>query len=478
MVDVVNNLSNERTDWSNLGAAIILAATFTCDYNSSPMLMSFFPQVTSTRGFSPTQNGIIFAAYGLGSLISNIYTPSLTRIYNSVNLLYISTAALALITEVFSFTHMVKNNGSFFSACLTLRVLQGLIAGTIEVTSVGIMMRNVPGAYAGSIVGWVQGVRALATITSPVASAFFFTKTGYFAPFLFSSLVTAIVAISMIASGLILKFDKNVQKGDGNWSTLKLLKKPVVFMILVAYMILGATISFLEPTLETFLSDEPYSLTNVQVGLVYTFSVISFALFSVVSGEIAGKVGDLNMVFWGLIITGLSYCFIAPPKEFAGPLSIFSFAYTETGKVQVVLVSMLVGGIGAGSCISPLTNLLINEAKESGLSVDRSSDSIASIMALGFCVGTSAGPLLNGVLVQYMGFKKSCTLFGFILIAVDLYLMAFIKCFKMFCQHFDTTEESILRPEDGSPSLSLINHQSVVFDPPEEYILGPGNDRS
>ena len=110
----------------------------------------------------------------------------------------------------------------------------------------------------------------------------------------------------------------------------------------------------------------------------------------------------------------LGFFIAAPPETFTGPLSIFAFLYAEKYVIhQMILALFLIGG-GVGISVAPYSKILIDEAANIGLSVDASSDAISSITAIAFSVGAAIGPFSSGILVDNMGFRKSCSLFGYV----------------------------------------------------------------
>ena len=60
----------------------------------------------------------------------------------------------------------------------------------------------------------------------------------------------------------------------------------------------------------------------------------------------------------------------------------------------------------------PTNNLMVEEARLVGLSVEQSSNPIAAMSMFAYTLGGAVGPLASGGMVEAVGFPRACALVG------------------------------------------------------------------
>ena len=211
-------------------------------------------------------------------------------------------------------------------------------------------------------------------------------------------------------------------------SQLSLLTLPVIGASLFVCFGGMFAIAFQDPTIAPFLAAPPYNLTETEVGLVYSSSLLTYALLSVFAGPITNALGDLPALVLGLVLSAAGLIILAPTPTFDFPLSLVPFLAqrTRTGAVAQAIGAMCLLGVGGAFCFIPANALMIAEAKAHGLGVESSSDAIAALSMIAFTAGAVTGPAASGPLLDTLGFRRSYALVGLILALLVLPLVIIV----------------------------------------------------
>jgi len=211
-------------------------------------------------------------------------------------------------------------------------------------------------------------------------------------------------------------------------SQLSLLTLPVIGASLFVCFGGMFAIAFQDPTIAPFLAAPPYNLTETEVGLVYSSSLLTYAFLSVFAGPIANALGDLPALSLGLLLSAAGLIILAPLQTFEFPLSLVPFLaqHTRTGSVAQAIAAMCLLGVGGAFCFIPANALMVAEAKAHGLGVESSSDAIAALSMIAFTAGAVTGPAVSGPLLDTLGFRRSYALVGLILALLVLPLVIIV----------------------------------------------------
>ena len=393
------------------------------DLNFS-MLVPFFPEAAERHGCTPTVTGMLFGLHQAVALLVTPVAPFLCQRFGGAGVLRAACFLQAATAFSFAFTDLATTTTAFVVACASLRAVQGLAAGLSEVAAVGLLMRSVPSELVGDAIGWSEAARGVGIMIGPLIGGGLDEAIGYEAPFFCSGSTLGLLALYMTIIPLSVEV---VEEGSGG-AMGRLLRMPVILSSLFVCYILMFTVGFLDPTIEPFLANPPYALDELQVGLMYSSSLFTYALCSACAGPVARRLGTLTALSIGLSI--LSACFITmapePWSEIGGnnthgkiyPLSPVPFLAqgTRAGAIGLALGSLCMMGIGGALAFTPVNAIMVHTAELGGLSVDQSSDSIAALSMLAFTAGEATGPLAGGGLVELIGFQRACVICGYLVI--------------------------------------------------------------
>lgn len=399
-------------DWSYRAIIFSCLSAMAADINFT-MIVAFLPSAARDRGLSPFEIGLLFSVFQLFNFITCFFMPAISRKFGGAKVLIFSNLSQAIFTLCLAFTGTLHDPRYFFAAVLCMRALQGIMAASAEIASGGIIMRSVPREVIGEALAIIETARMLGVIIGPIIGGALYQNIGYAAPFIFTSAIVLTVTLSMIFFPLDGKIDAK-EDIKGSSAQKKLLKSPVIIILILSIIGVAAAVSFLEPTIEPFMSKEPYLLNHFEIGAVYSSFIVFWGITAAVAGPIPKYIGKIGALTLGNMIYGLAYYMLAPPTACVGPLSLAAFMHT-TKQIPAVIQavsSMALIGIGCGIGIVPINELMVCEGEFSGVSVEDTSDSIVTILNMSFTAGSAIGPFLGGTLVHQIGFPKSSSIFG------------------------------------------------------------------
>ncbi len=397
----------------NLKAIIYCCLSFTAADVSYSMIVPFVPSSAKDRGLTTSMTGWIFAIFQLCNFITCFFIPRINMKFGGAKVLRICNFGQAVTTACLAFTTMISHTNSYFLTMVLLRGLQGIFAAGSEVSAGGISVRSVPREMVGEALAYVELARMIGIILGPIIGGVMFQTIGYAAPFLLMAAILGGLSAAMIFFPLDKRIDN---KGEQSEKTDqgKLLKSPVVQILILVVLSVSASVSFLDPLLELFLTKEPYHLDNLEVGAVYSSFTVTFGLTAAIAGLITKRIGSIGAILLATTINGLAYNIIAPTQTLNGPLCLFSFLHQSSrgGAIGLAVSAILLIAISAGIGMVPGTELMFAEGEYLGHSVEKTSDNVAMIMDVSFSLGSAIGPFLSGTIAQGLGFSRSCALFG------------------------------------------------------------------
>lgn len=399
-------------DWSYQAIIFSCLSAMAADINFT-MIVAFLPSAATNRGLSPFKIGLLFTVFQLFNLITCFFMPKVNRKFGGVKVLVVSNLSQAIFTACLAFTGMLHDPRYFFAAVLCLRALQGVVAASAEIASGGIIMRSVPREVIGEALAIIETARMLGVIIGPIIGGAMYQHIGYAAPFIFTSSFVLIISMAMIFFPLDNKVDNKEESRDST-AKKQLLKSPVIIILILSIVGVASAVSFLEPTIEPFMSKDPYLLNHFEIGAVYSSFIVFWGITAALAGKVSKYIGKVGALTLGNMIYGLAYYTLAPPTACVGPLSLAAFMHT-TKQIPAVIQavsSMALIGIGCGIGIVPINELMVCEGEFSGVSVEDTSDSIVTILNMSFTAGSAIGPFTGGTLVHHIGFPKSSAIFG------------------------------------------------------------------
>ena len=433
-VPCVEELTQESNsqEWNYIAILYCtLSVLLTELYNT--MLVTFFTKDAKGRGLGLVRIGWIFAVVYLTNVLASLVVPFVTQRIGSIRALVLSNLFLSVTTSTFGLTGLIKSGVPFFWVCFLLRSFQGLFTAFSDVCSIGLMIRSVPRDKVGDCIGILEGFRFMGAITGPFVGALLYDALGYGGPFLISGALFLILFISMN----IFPISKSVDAGRDQESdtsrrniTTTLLRSPVIQVICVLNVLLTTGLTFLEPTLQPFLSKPPYDLSSVAVAAVYISLCISFIISTVISPPLSKLLGDAWSIGVGTFLIGVGY-FISFPSEKAdhGMLSLSSFMHQSNRNEAIAMAvsGLIIAGAGGGMVVGPTNYMMLSEGEYMNIGVEVASDPISSILVFSWGIGCTLGPSLSGLFTHHLGFTNSCALLGYIILLSSILFLVAIK---------------------------------------------------
>lgn len=447
-----------------IGYGCLSAALADLNYS---MLVSFFPEAAQKRSLNSVSIGILFSVFQIANLITCFFVPKVNRKYGGVRVLAMANLGQALATTTFAVTGLFHEHDSFFAMCMVLRMLQGSLAAFSEISAAGIVMRAVPSERAGEAVLYIEFVRIFGEMSGPLVGGTLYAAFGYTGPFLVSGATIGVLAIFML---FIYPMDASVDnqshdeaQDEENGRIVKAYTKlPTVMALFAAVVTVSSAFTFLEPTLQPFLSKDPYNFSSTMVGVVFTISTFVFFIVSDIAEPFVTWLGSIRSLLLGFAITGMSFFFIAPPLQYDHtPLTWFSFVHpTEHLPATLLLIaSMSAVWFGGSLAFIPVNVLLVEEGKRHGYTVNSISDAIGMILNIAFTSGASVGPFLGGLWTHQYGFARSNCMFAYTI----LFLAAIIGTILTY-----TFQNRPPLPTDDD-NKNDDNEQATLVQKPADY---------
>ena len=429
--DERKNASREVVDESDSSRTAIIYAYISvalADMNYS-LLIPFFPKAALERHLKPGTIGILFAVFHLIHFLASFVSPKISEKYTGSNVLMYCNLSLSISSGLLSITGMFRNPIVFFVSCFALRCLQGLFASIIEATAGRLAMQNVRPDKMGETLSRLEGCRTLGTMTGPLLGGALYKLIGYGGPFIGTSILQATIVLFMARYPIRNAQDACVPNENETMRTSamqkRLLKSPIVILTLLNVYILILGITFIEPTLQPYLSSKPYNFNEFEVGLIFTFYLLLLGVSATLSSIIVKFLGNIFSLFMGIFLMSSAYFLMAPPKNHPGPLSLFSSLHQshEGGATGLLLGGLILLSLGGGLCFVPINLLLVFEGEYLRKSVLETSDAIAGLLNTSFTIGAALGPFLSGIFSGEYGFSRSCALLGLIIFIFDVTML-------------------------------------------------------
>ena len=320
----------------------------------------------------------------------------------------------------FAFANRLAGTVSFITFCMFLRTVQGFAAGLSEVTAGSLLIRSVPEANVGRVIGWSEAARGVGIMLGPLVGGGLYQRGGFAMPFCFSAPLLAFLAVGMRLAGVgnasdpppDLLADGNTNDGntaDGNTTDgntagvgtadgnitdgntaggsnlrmLALVRLPLVAASLFQAFLSVACFFAIDPTIAPFLAAPPFSLGPTICGLVCSSSLLSYEIVSGMIGRVARRVGDRLTLTIGMVVSGVGFFALGPSDQFELPLSLVpSFARAASSRssaVALATAALLTMGLGSACVYIPATNLMLATAAEKGWCAHDASDAIAAL---------------------------------------------------------------------------------------------------
>ncbi|RDD42094.1 MFS-type transporter SLC18B1 [Trichoplax sp. H2] len=353
------------------------------------LLFPFFSPVALKKKVSNLQIGFIYAIYPMTKVV---FSPLVGMSMHKIGLKYTIWIGLFLeggCTILYGFLTLINGTTSFLCACLVVRGLQGVGAGTYQ-TAVFAFVATTFKESLATVVGVIEVASVLGLMAGPSLGGIFFNLGGFKLPFIVSgSLLLASSFISFCAIPSI------PYEGSASIKKLMLyvLCLPRVMIIGLGLIIQIASIAFLEPSLSIRL--QSLSLKTGNIGLIFLLLIGSYGLCAPIIGCIADKTGHRLIIIVGSIALGVSLQFLGPAPYINIKMTVLSsiIAIASIG-ISVALATVPALPDILRGTTARLVNVQIGYCKEADSVVAYAMAS--GIFSSFYCIGQIVGHTLGG----------------------------------------------------------------------------------
>jgi MFS family permease len=347
-----------------------------------------FPLVASDRGISHMEIGLVFASSPFFSFIFSLQMGKLLIWMGNRNVatLGLLLNAVSLIGLAFS---NYLNNSLFLVFSLFARAVGGFGLACIYISSLRIIQRDFS-SKKETYTSMMEAFGGLGLMSAPIYCTLTYQTIGYSGLFLLLSLpfllfmpvYWCIVRPAPIGSedegfeeDLMMRFNRNLS---------------IDFSMLVyGYIVL----CFLEPVLSLYLVQ--HGIDETEVGLVFSGMTLLYTLTNFSMAWLANHVKLERFSFMGTVLCASSLAL-------AGPFAAF------LDVVWVSIAAVLLCGIGVAVGFSCILPNMIKEIKSGAIT--KGNIEVNSLYSIGMNTGEIIGPVISGILVDYLGFSLSCAL--------------------------------------------------------------------
>ena len=353
-----------------------------------------FPSLGDNEILTEAILGWIISTYSLAGTILTPFVPYLTKRYNRVTLLIISTFLEATCTLLYGFLNYLNNFYALMIIIFTLRTIHGICSAIIGVLvyslTISLTDENELELALGNLeIGWSIG-----TSSGPLFAGFFYGFGGYSLPFILLGLVLYIsVYLSYeVHSDRLLQQDDNEQ----NPSFIRFLRYPKIFLILLGFIVVMILSSFYFPCLVNHLQ-ENYSLSTSVSSIFFVIPIFSYIFILQFLDYLTSKFGLYTIYSFGLVVSTLSPILLYPCPPFSK-------------RIIFVITGFLLNGIGQAPVFIPGLVALSKNIRNIDENIDEliANDISSAVNTLTIYIGEFVGPIIGGYLTSTYDFKYCC----------------------------------------------------------------------
>ncbi|CAL8472021.1 g11563 [Coccomyxa elongata] len=372
------------------------------------------PQVAQSRGVGLGTVGLIFSTYAfanfavspyLGKALQTGAVQRKTLLFSGLLICGGSAAAFGLVT-------LVQNPHVFTAICLLLRVVNGVGSAAVDTSSFSMISGLYAGSEAfGTMMGIAESFLSLGWIVGPLVGGYAAQVAGFAAPFFLTAAVTFLtvpVLIFLMPQSQV----EGAERPKVPVTIGRLLRQPIVGVLLVAGMLAAGSLTFLDPTLGPFLQ-RVWGWDVATIGLGFGTTAVLYAIITPFAGWVGDKVGMSVIIVAGFVFMAVGYVLLGP----APPLQAL------LGRVfgsWLIWVSLSFIGLGAGMAFVPLLPALLNGLADVGIEEEGLADVVSGLLSGSFSMGGGVGPLLGGLLAALLGFEWAAAGFGLVLASIGV----------------------------------------------------------
>ena len=353
-----------------------------------------FPSLGKSKILTDEILGWIIGTFSLSGIILTPFVPFLTKKYNRITLLIISTFLEATCTLLYGFLNYINNFYVLLIIIFILRIIHGICSSIICVLVYSLTLslteeKELQLALGNLEVGWSVG-----TCLGPLFAGFFYSLGGYPLPFIILGLF---LFVSVYLANRI-KSEKlqNQDSTEQNPSFIRFLKYPEIFLILIGFIVIIILASFYFPCLTNHLKDN-YSLSTSISSIFFAIPIISYILILQFLDYLTSKFGPYTLYSFGLVICSFSQILLYPCPPFPK-------------RIIFVIFGFFLFGLGLAPVVIPGLVALSKNIRNIDRDIDElvANDISSTLNTLTIYIGEFVGPIIGGFLTTKYGFKNCC----------------------------------------------------------------------
>lgn len=278
------------------------------------------------------------------------------------------------------------------------RLFQGFCAGLYPAL-LALLAASIPVRKTGFSMGFMQGGMTVGSIVGPFAGGVLADWFGMRESFFVAAV--ALGTISLLIGICIKEAPRRGVIESKKWFDWGVVKKPTILRMLIASMVIYASLFSAQPIMPLYIAKLQGSMDNIMMlsGTIFSVCAISIMIASPILGVAGQKFGFLKVLSWCMLFAGLL------------------IAAQVLGRTPVEFgVWRFIAGFAIAGLI-PLVNSI--------LSVECPPDKKGEVFGFNFLtghVGMALGPLAAGVLSDWLGYEFVIVLSGLILLPLIFYV--------------------------------------------------------
>jgi multidrug resistance protein len=365
-------------------ALVLVSIAIFIDMLVYGMIVPILPTYATDLGASQTAIGILFACYAIGLLVATPFFGALSDRVGRRGPLLAGLGGLGLATLLFAFA-------SSLSGLIAARLLQGLAAAATWTAGLALLADLFPPEKRGAAMGTAMGGMVAGTLVGPPFGGLLFEWGGYGIPFLTAALGALLIAFLV---ALCLN-DPRLHAAAGP-SLVDLAKDRPVLTVSGAIILQAAALTLLEPTLPLYL-EHRFDASAAVIGLLFGASTLAYGVSAPLSGVLADRGCYGPMMAVGLVALALTL----PLLAWSGSLAWAAW------------VLVLIGLVSAPVLVPALPALADRVDRLGGGAYA----SVYAVLNVAYALGMVVGPLLGGILAEYLGFGAALGVVALLLLA-------------------------------------------------------------
>lgn len=351
--------------------ALITFASF-IDIVAYSIAVPVLPDLSRRLGATPTTIGLLFASFGVTLLLVSIPMGAISDRVGRKGPLVGGLLVLAAASTLFAFANDLP---ALFGA----RLAQGAADAVTWVVGFALLADLYGPAERGRASGIVMSAASFAYMLGPSMGGWLYEAGGVHLPFV----TVALMSLAGAAAFAALKLPARQAPRDPV-PLGAIVRVPAVAACAAAVLIIGATISMLEPILALHL--ESIGVNPARIGLVFGIGGGASMILHPIGGRLGDRWGARRLTLWGLVVTAASM-----------PVLAMAWSFTSA------IVLFVLQGVGLAMAITPSLGYMAEVVADRGVG----SFGVAyGLYNVAWGVGILGGPAVGGFMYERIGFMR------------------------------------------------------------------------